>query len=121
MIRPWPWRDSPLQRRERVAQTYRAALERVAPDVCAELDAQMLTYGQRWLIPTVLAYGPDDLLTAILTADYAGVSLKTVYVWRERGLPSIITPDGIRFRFQDVQAWMGGARDRVRFRGPSDG
>jgi hypothetical protein len=110
MIRPWPWRDSPLQRRERVAQTYRAALERVAPDVCAELDAQMLTYGQRWLIPTVLIYGPDDLLSVELAADFAGVAIKTAYVWITRGLPHVRTPDGIRVRFYDLQKWVGGDR-----------
>jgi hypothetical protein len=111
MTRPWPWPgESAVKRRERVAQSYRAVLELVAPDRCAELDAQMLVYGQSWVVPRVLIYGPDDLLTAILTADYAGVTLKTVYVWRERGLRSVTTPDGIRFRFSDLQKWVGGDR-----------
>lgn len=111
MIRPWPWPgESAVRRRERVAQSYRAVLEQVAPVACAELDAQMLTYGQSWVVPRVLVYGPDDLLSAELVADYAACAVKTVYVWRERGLPSVTTPDGIRFRFRDVARWCGGDR-----------
>lgn len=108
MSRPWPWpTESPLKRRERVALSYRAALQRIAPVICVELDAQMVTYGMRWVVPQVVTYGPDDLLTADLVADYATVALKTVYAWRARGLASTTTPDGIRFRFDDVQRWCG--------------
>src|SRR5213076_388535 len=48
----WPWRaDSPLERRSRVAQIYRHALENVAPEDCAALDAQMIAAGQPWVVP----------------------------------------------------------------------
>jgi hypothetical protein len=110
VTRPWPWPDTPLQRRERVAQSYRVALEKHAPAVCAELDAQMLQYSQRWVIPTVVAYTNDDLLSAELAADHAGVSVKTVYVWITKGLAHVRTPDGIRVRFDALQRWCGGDR-----------
>lgn len=105
MTRPWPWEDTPLKLRERVALSYRALLERADPEACAKLDAEMLEYGQRWLVPQIIPYQDNDLLTADLVADYRGVALKTVYVWRQRGLPSRKTPDGIRFRFADVRDW----------------
>lgn len=111
MTRPWPWPgESAVKRRERVAQSYRAVLERLAPAQCAELDAQMLTYGQGWVVPRVLAYGPDDLLSVELAADYASCAVKTAYVWIARGLPHVRTPDGIRVRFSDLQKWVGGDR-----------
>lgn len=110
MTRPWPWPDTPIQRRERVAASYRAALARHAPDVCAELDAQMLEYAQRWVIPAVVAYTADDLLSVELAADYAHVAVKTAYVWITKGLAHVRTPDGIRIRFDVLQRWCGGDR-----------
>lgn len=104
-VRPWPWDDTPIKRRERVALSYRALLEKVDSAACAELDAEMLDYGQRWVLPQIATYQDDDLLTAELVADYRGVNVKTVYVWRQRGLPASETPDGLRFRFSDVRAW----------------
>jgi len=110
LTRPWPWPDTPIQRRERVAQSYRAALAKHAPEACAELDDQMREYSQRWIVPTVVAYTPDDLLTVELVADYAHVSVKTAYVWITRGLAHVRTPDGIRVVFSDLQRWCGGDR-----------
>lgn len=110
-VRPWPWAENAIKRRERVAHSYRAALERAAPAQCAEIDAQMLVYGQSWVVPRIVPYGADDLLSAELAADYAGVALKTMYSWRRNGLPSVTTPDGIRFRFADLTRWCGGIRD----------
>ena len=111
MTAPWPWPgDSPVERRARVARSYRDAYEAVDPDGCAKLDAAMLRLGQRWVLPTVAVYVDDDLLTAGLVADWAHVTLKAVYGWRAREtdpLPSVTTPDGIRFRFADVRAWLG--------------
>ena len=110
MTNPWPWRgDSPVERRARVARSYRDALEEVDSDGCAKLDAAMLRLGQRWVLPTVAVYVDDDLLTASLVADFAHVTLKAVYGWRAREtdpLPSVTTPDGIRFRFADVRDWL---------------
>lgn len=101
----WRWpADTALQRRERVAQTYRAALAIHAPEICAELDGEMLRYGQRWVVPVVVSYTDDDLLSAELAADYAGVSVKTIYEWHQRGL-GVKTVDGIRFPFAQLRAW----------------
>ena len=111
MSAPWPWpRDSPVERRARVARSYRDALAEVDSGRCAELDAAMLRLGQRWVVPTVAVYTDDDLLPAVLVADFAHVTLKAVYGWRAREvdpLPSVTTPDGIRFRFADVREWLG--------------
>jgi hypothetical protein len=110
MTAPWPWAgDTALRRRERVAASYRAALAKADPHACAELDATMLDLGQRWIVPTVCTYGPDDLLTAELVSDYASVSVKTVYQWHKDGL-GVKTRDGIRFPFAAVQRWVSGIR-----------
>lgn len=109
---PWPWpKDTALMRRTRIARSYREALLAENPETCQRLDEQMRRYGQRWIIPTPATYNEDDYLTAEHVADYAGVNLATVYTWRWRGMPSITTNDGIRFRFADVAAWVGGRRD----------
>lgn len=109
MTKAWRWPDTPLRRRERVAQSYRAALALVAPDVCAQMDTEMVEMGQSWVVPCVTTYTDDDLLTAELVADYAHVSVKTVYQWHHQGL-GIKTRDGIRFRFADVLRWTSGDR-----------
>jgi len=81
-------------------------LERHAPEVCKQLDDQMVEYGQTWVVERIVPYMDDDLLSADLAAEYCGVTLKTIYMWRsQRGLPSIKTPDGIRFRFMDLRKW----------------
>lgn len=102
-----------------MALSYRALAEKLDPDACAQLDAQMIEYGVKWVVPQVVPYQDHDLLEASLAADYAGVSLKTIYTWRnDRGLPSVETPDGIRFRFSDLRRWVGGDRDRLRSKSP---
>lgn len=70
----------------------------------------MLELGQRWVASQPVIYQENDLLTADLVADYCGVTAKSVYEWRKRGLPSRDTVDGIRFVFDDVQRWLGGNR-----------
>ena len=104
-----------MEKRARVARSYRDALDEVDPDGCAKLDAAMLRLGQRWVLPTVNVYTDDDLLTASLVADFSHVTLKAVYEWRqlwlrtdgERGLRPSDTVDGIRFKFSDVREWLG--------------
>lgn len=107
----WPWpQDTALARARRVAQSYRAVLLDTDPTACRQLDEQMRAMGQRWVAPRTVTYGADDWLSAELVAEFAGVRLNTVYEWRARGLASIKTNEGIRFRFADVQAWVGGNR-----------
>lgn len=105
-MKPWPWDDSPIKRRERVALSYRAMLEKHAPEICAQLDTQMIEFGQTWVVPRILTYQDSDLLTADQVAEYCEVNLKTVYMWRaQRGMPSVKTRDGIRFVFAEVRKW----------------
>lgn len=111
MTRPWPWDESVLARHKRVAQSYRAALEEVAPELCREIDEQMIAYGQSWVAPRVVVYDDDHLLTPELAAEYACCALKTIYVWRGRGMPTITTPDGIRVRFDVLRRWFAGDRN----------
>jgi predicted DNA-binding transcriptional regulator AlpA len=99
--------EQPVERARRCASSYRHLAEQADPDGCAALDEQMLRYGQRWVVPQIAIYTDDDLLTADLVADFAGVAQKTVYEWRRlHDLPSRTTPDGIRFRFADVIRWL---------------
>lgn len=108
---PWPWPgDAALARARRVALSYREALYASNPEMCRKLDTQMLRFGEGWVAPRPVVYGPDDYLSADLVANYAAVRLKTVYEWRRRGLASIQTNEGIRFRFADVQMWIAGRR-----------
>lgn len=109
MPKSWPWPDdTPNKRLRRVAWSYRALAEKLDPEACAELDKQFIEYGQRWVVPVVVPWTDDDLLTADQVADYCDASIRSVYVWRaKRGLASIDTPDGIRFRFADVRRWKG--------------
>lgn len=108
---PWPWpHDTALARARRIAQSYRAVLEDVAPEACHELDEQMYRYRVRWLAPSISIYDDDDWLSAEQVADYAGVSLKCAYEWGKRGLASMRTNEGLRFRFADVRDWVSGRR-----------
>jgi hypothetical protein len=97
-------------RRERVAASYRAVLEDIAPDACHELDARMLEAGQRWVVPQVVTWADDDWLSADQVASHASVNVKTAYEWRARGLRSIRRNEGIRFRFGDLREWLAGNR-----------
>lgn len=101
---PWPWpADTPLDRARRVAQAYRHALNAAADEACAQLDKQMITLRQTWVVPSANVYEPDDLLTAELAADAANVEPRTIYAWRSSGLKVTSTPDGPRYRFGDLQ------------------
>jgi excisionase family DNA binding protein len=106
-VKSWPWPDSPIKKRERIALTYRHHLETIAPALCSAIDTEMLEYeGNTWLVPRLVTYLDDELLTADQVAEYCDVSLQTVYMWRaQRGLPSIKTRDGIRFVFAEVRKW----------------
>jgi len=109
----WPWRaDSPLERRSRVAQIYRHALENVAPEDCAALDAQMIAAGQPWVVPNRDPYEPTDLLTAQLAAELLHVARRTIYSWRYEGLKVVETPDGPRYRVADLKTFVTERRRR---------
>ncbi|GAA1962044.1 helix-turn-helix domain-containing protein [Amycolatopsis minnesotensis] len=110
---PWPWPgDSPLDRARRVARTYREALLRDAPETCAELDDRCRELGQSWVVPKPLTFGQDDLLDADEVADMCDVRPGTVRQWRRRGLPTVDTVDGVRYRVADVLAYHADRRIR---------
>lgn len=109
----WPWQaDTTLDRARRVAQAYRQALEKAAPEECARLDAQMAAVGQTWVLPAVSTYEPMDLLPAELAAEEMRVARRTIYSWREKGLPVVETPDGPRYRVADLHEFLAAQRRR---------
>lgn len=109
----WPWPgDSPLDRARRVARTYRDALAAARPEACRQLDAQLADLGQSWIIPQVVVYNQDDLLTIELVAAMCDVKNGTVAQWRRRGLRVMNTPDGPRYRVADVLEYHARLRRR---------
>jgi hypothetical protein len=117
----WPWpAESVLERREHLARIYRDKLMEVAPEACLQLDADAVRFGQGWITPKIAIYEPDDLLTAADVADHAGVQPRTVDLWVGRGLRSIRTPDGLRFRFGDVLEFQASRRVRRAVRRGGD-
>jgi hypothetical protein len=100
---PWPWPgDSPLERRSRVARTYRDRLAKEAPDACAEVDASMRRLKQTWVMPKRTPLDLDELWTAEQTADFCDAQPRTIAEWRRRGLKVTDTPDGPRYRVRDI-------------------
>lgn len=109
----WPWpADTTLDRARRVAQAYRQALLKATPDECARLDAQMAAVGQAWVLPAANTHEPMDLLTADLAAEEMRVARRTIYAWREKGLPVVETPDGPRYRVADLHEYVTAQRRR---------
>lgn len=119
MTDPWPWPgDTPLDRARRVARTYRDALRRTDRELCAQLDQRTRDLGQQWIAPTTLAYDLDDQLTADEVAELCQVKPDTVRVWRYRGLPTVDTPDGRRYRVADVLNYHAQRRHQRSHRKP---
>ncbi|MET9262366.1 hypothetical protein [Amycolatopsis sp. NPDC004079] len=109
----WPWpADTVLDRSRRVAQAYRQALAKEAPEECSRMDAQMAAVGQAWVLPAASIHEPMDLLTADLAAEEMRVARRTIYAWREKGLPVTPTPDGPRYRVADLRAFETAQRRR---------
>ncbi|WP_103344088.1 helix-turn-helix domain-containing protein [Amycolatopsis sp. CA-126428] len=103
---PWPWPgDSPLDRARRIARTYREALLRADAEACGEVDGRCRELGQGWVTPRPMNFGHDDLLTMEEVADLCDVQPDTVRQWRRRGLPTVDTADGLRYRVADVLAY----------------
>lgn len=94
----------------RVAASYRAVLEDIDPDTCHQLDRQMIEMGINWIVPRTVTWSDDDWLSAEQVADHVGVSLASVYSWRQRGLPSMATNEGIRFQYAEIRRWIAGQR-----------
>lgn len=103
----WPWpTDSPLQRRERIAQAYRDALHRAAPEMAELLDGRCTAWGQTWVLGTRQQLPEDELLTTAQVAELWNVAPRSVDQWRHRdGLPFTETADGVRIRYGDAVAF----------------
>lgn len=110
---PWPWPgDTQTERARRIARSYRDALNARDPDECTVLDQRATDLGQGWIVPKVQTVELDDLLTAELAADFAGVRVRTIDMWRSRGLAVIRTPDGPRYRPRDILDYQAERRKR---------
>lgn len=110
---PWPWvADTPTERARRVARAYRDQLFAVAPERCADLDRRVQGLGQGWIVPAVVQFGDDDLLTVEEVAELCGVKPGTVDQWVARGLASVDTPDRRRFLVRDVLEYQAKVRRR---------
>lgn len=84
--RKWPNpNETALQRRTRIAWSYRAALEKIAPESCAALDRQAHAVGEDWVSPTLIT---TDEPTLNLTdcAEQLGVKVGTLWAWASRGV-----------------------------------
>lgn len=92
-----------MARARRIAQAYRAHLHAVAPDICDQLDETCAGWGETWIVPRVVTYDLDDLLTAREAADLANVTVSAVRQWRHRGRIMGTWVDGQwRYRARDV-------------------
>lgn len=109
---PWPWPDTPTEKARRVARAYRDAYHAVAPEACRELDQRVQSLGQGWIVPAVVQYADNDLLTVDELADFCGVQPGTIDQWRARGLASVDTPDGRRFLIRDAIEYQARTRRR---------
>ena len=111
---PWKWpADTPIERAQRVARSYRELLLDENPARCHALDAEMIRLGQRWIREAAREeLDPDELLTVRQAADLVGVLPTTIAEWRRRGLKVTITDLGSRYRVRDLIEY----RTQVRLR-----
>ena len=109
----WPRpADSPLDRARSIARSYRDALLKVDPSRCYQLDAEAERRGQGWVAPQQAQWELDDLLTADELVDCCCIQPRTIDTWISRGLKTIETVDGRRFRYGDILDYQ--AQQRLR-------
>jgi len=83
---PWPWPgDTDLEKRERIARDYRNELFRIAPAVCAGMDAAAHRLGQHWITPEQVTFDLEAHVDAATLAEYVGLSIDAIYQWASRG------------------------------------
>lgn len=106
--------DAPIARARRVAQAYRAALDKVDHGTCAQIDAACIGWGESWVAPRLLTYDLDDMLTPRHAAEVAHVSLSALRDLRRRGrLVGVKDDRGVwRYRARDVLAVISATRRR---------
>ena len=84
--RKWPIpHETALQRRTRIAWSYRAALLEIAPEACAALDRQAHAFGEDWVAP-VLVTTDEPTLNLTACAEQLGVKVGTLWAWADRGV-----------------------------------
>lgn len=112
---PWPFpADTQLERARRIANSYRRALQTVAPDICQQLDDKAVELGQGWVRPfeTDLV-DLDEALTAEAIGAILSVSARTVRLWGYRGHIERLGEDGKPlYRFSDVLDYLGRTRQK---------
>lgn len=93
-----------------IARMYRAALKKVAPERCAELDERARERGQRWIAPTYLPpITADQAMDAVLAAkdieEFWGIPAATIWGWSSKGLlTNHGQPRAPKFRVSEVLA-----------------
>lgn len=78
-MRDWPWQESKLARRTRIARLYRNTLLEHAPPEAQKIDALLDGYGQHWITgnkPTHI--NPDEPMTAKEIADWTDTRINNV-------------------------------------------
>lgn len=97
MSDPWPWpADDALTRARTVGREYRARLEQVAPELCAEVDAVVARLGQTW------ASGRDVSGEQVLTTNDAASYLAIT----PRGVRLAVQRGGLRSAGQDADGYL---------------
>lgn len=87
---PWPFPgDNKADRVRRLLHGYREGLLSSSPDLCRELDAQVVKLGHGWVLPQSSSVVDDDWLPVREAAQLARRTPQAVHNWIKRdGLPS---------------------------------
>lgn len=108
--REWPWPDSRLERRTRIAHVYRDALHDYAPDEAKRIDELMRIFKQNWIVDAAHT-DPDETLTVAELAQHFDVRTSCIYNWlRAADIKPVDQPLSTkrgyrqRFRLADVEA-----------------
>ena len=90
----WPWKETRLERRTRIANLYRDALFEADPHACYELDTLMDDLGQHWITGNrPIHLNPDEPMTAKEMADWIDTGVNNI---TNRIAARNITPVGKR-------------------------
>lgn len=95
--RPWPFPgDTPTDRARRIAQSYRAELMLVAPEVAERVDARAVLFGEHWVTGRLATTDMDTMLPARPMAELVGEEGPDVIrQWATRGkIPRYRDGDG---------------------------
>jgi hypothetical protein len=74
----WPWPETRLARRTRIAHLYRDALFETNPHACYDLDTTLDEYGQHWITGNRPPLDPDEPMTAKQIADWTDTTIQRI-------------------------------------------